>query len=715
MVSRRSKHAPRRAEGARVNRILIVGLLRVRGVVEAVEPLAPSNSVGNVGLMQTPTARFSGAGNLRAGFSSARPLDAFFISAQPYDWLEATYRYTTFRYSGIDGTFSEDGRIDKSFDVKLGLLSEGRWMPAFAAGLYDLGGTGLLSAEYVVLGKRIGDFDLSLGLGWGRLGARGGLDNPFTALSDSFETRESQGEQGGQFEVKRVFSGPATDLFGGIRWQPEGSRWALMIEREGNDYSSEPFGNNLEVEWPINVGFAYQGRQFGVRGSWERGDQLSLGFYFSDDLSKPGPAKVLDPPPTPVSPPDVGGVRSDEGGGIDVEALRDALRRQGILLLRAAQADGAARATIWYSQRSYREPVHSTLRVARTSSMLLPAEVETIEIVDVVAGQEQSRVLVDRQAVRAQASLQQPELPVLSSQQFRRPRLEVVTDDAGGKSPWHNLDWFVGPRYRQSLGDPDESYRAQLLLQFGLYKQWSAYLQTSAVAEVGIVGNLDDIERESDSTLPRVRSDIAAYYREGEHGLRRLEANYIRPLSDTVFGRVSAGIFEEMYGGVAAELLYRPFASNWAMGVNVNRVRQRAFDQRFGFRDYEVTTGHATVYHYFAPLAMHSQLSAGCYLARDCGATLKLEREFSTGARFGIFATKTNVSSEEFGEGSFDKGFVITIPFDLFLPRSSTAVADISFRPLTRDGGQMVRDGVSLYAETQRRDVLRILRARNKR
>lgn len=676
----------------------------------AVEAEAPSNSVGNIGLMQTPTARFTGAGTLRIGFSSARPLDAFFISAHPYDWLEATYRYTTFNYGGIDGQFSMDGLLDKSFDVKLRLLRESAWLPSLAVGLNDLGGTGLLSSEFLVAGKRWGHVDVSLGVGWGRLGARGGIANPLTDVNDSFERREREGDRGGQFELKRLFAGPDVDLFGGIRWRPGGSRWSLMVEREGNDYSAEPFGNNLDVEWPVNLGVAYQGRNFGVRGSWERGEQWSLGLYFAADVSEPGPAKVLDPPPTPVSPPGDGGARSTASGGIDEAALRAALRRQDIVLLRVEALERPPRATVWVTQGSYREPVETTLRVARAASMLLPASVETIAVVDVVAGLEQSVATVRREDIRAQASLQAPDVEVLSAYRYLKPSTQVVREDPLLQAPWYAPDWFVAPRYRQSLGDPDEAYRAQLLLQFGVFKQWTAHLRTSAVAEVGVVGNLDDIERESDSTLPRVRSDIAAYYRDGEHGLRRLEANYIRPLSATLFARLSAGIFEEMYGGVAAELLYRPFASNWALGANINRVRQREFDQRFEFRDYEVTTGHATLYHHFAPLRMQTQLSAGCYLAMDCGATLQVERVFRTGARFGVFATKTNVSSREFGEGSFDKGFIITIPFDLFLPRSSTAVADLSFRPLARDGGQMVRDGASLYAETQRRDVRAALR-----
>ena len=42
-------------------------------------------------------------------------------------------------------------------------------MPAVALGINDLIGTGVYSGEYLVASKRFGNFDFSLGIGWGRL------------------------------------------------------------------------------------------------------------------------------------------------------------------------------------------------------------------------------------------------------------------------------------------------------------------------------------------------------------------------------------------------------------------------------------------------------------------------------------------------------------------------------------------------------------------
>jgi hypothetical protein len=153
-----------------------------------------------------------------------------------------------------------------------------------------------------------------------------------------------------------------------------------------------------------------------------------------------------------------------------------------------------------------------------------------------------------------------------------------------------------------------------------------------------------------------------------------------------------------MYGGAATELLYRPYGRSWAVSLDVNRVRQRGFDELFDFLPYTVTTGKATLYYEPGYYNMLFKVSVGKYLAGDKGGTIDISRKFDSGIRVGLFATKTNVSAAEFGEGSFDKGAYVVLPLDLFFAQSSRREAEFVFRPLTRDGGQMVYDGPELYS-----------------
>jgi hypothetical protein len=70
----------------------------------------------------------------------------------------------------------------------------------------------------------------------------------------------------------------------------------------------------------------------------------------------------------------------------------------------------------------------------------------------------------------------------------------------------------------------------------------------------------------------------------------------------------------------------------------------------------------------------------------------------------GAYATFTNADGKQFGEGSFDKGVYISIPFDLMLPRSTVNRANILWQPLFRDGGASLAHRYSLYTLTGDRD-----------
>ena len=77
------------------------------------------------------------------------------------------------------------------------------------------------------------------------------------------------------------------------------------------------------------------------------------------------------------------------------------------------------------------------------------------------------------------------------------------------------------------------------------------------------------------------------------------------------------------------------------------------------------------------------------------GATLEVRRTFDNGWMVGLWATKTNVSAEDFGEGSFDKGLFFKIPFNGFLGTSSRSNYTTRVRPIQRDGGQYLEDFMS--------------------
>ena len=122
------------------------------------------------------------------------------------------------------------------------------------------------------------------------------------------------------------------------------------------------------------------------------------------------------------------------------------------------------------------------------------------------------------------------------------------------------------------------------------------------------------------------------------------------------------------------------------MGLEIFDVRKRDYNWGFGHLDYQNTTLTANFYYRnYGSIPFDLKISAGEYLAGDVGSTIEFSRTFSSGVKFGAFATFTDVSTEQFGEGSFDKGIFFNIPI------FGNSIA-YTWRPLTKDpGAKLVR------------------------
>ena len=85
-------------------------------------------ATGGIGLIQTPTARFSKDGEFGFGISSESPYNRLYAKMQFFPWLEAVLRYT-------EGTFEpyNPGSLqtwkDKGLDLKFRLMEEDEVLP----------------------------------------------------------------------------------------------------------------------------------------------------------------------------------------------------------------------------------------------------------------------------------------------------------------------------------------------------------------------------------------------------------------------------------------------------------------------------------------------------------------------------------------------------------------------------------------------------------
>ena len=70
--------------------------------------------------------------------------------------------------------------------------------------------------------------------------------------------------------------------------------------------------------------------------------------------------------------------------------------------------------------------------------------------------------------------------------------------------------------------------------------------------------------------------------------------------------------------------------------------------------------------------------------------TFELSRSYLNGTSFGVFATFSDVSREQYGEGSFDKGIYFNIPI-------GGNIGSYTWRPLTKDPGAKLTRKHTLY------------------
>lgn len=692
----------------------------------AAQQHSPYGLSGYPSLLTVPTASMPESGTLGVGVSAASPYNTLYLTAQPTSWLSAGARYVeiTNRYYDDNATTGQTFK-DKSFDVAVRLIEESDWLPAVVVGLNDFGGTGLFASEYIVATRRFYDWSLTLGLGFGRFGTQGDIRNPFASLGLRSEDRDLLGlaeEQGGVPAFSEWFSGSDASIIGGVEWAPRDRPWSIQIEVDGNDYSAEPssiratpqglvqFDRPPEQRSRINVGMRYRlGSNWFVGVGLVRGDTVTghiglaprVGSQRSrireDDLPA---AMQLRNPQYQWRTKDV-----DTPAGM-TEWINELAGQR--IYAQAANVDSYTGTLSLWQSNGLSSQALDVLRVAgRVSETHMPADFRRLEVIDVAGGMDVLAVSADRDVLDAEArgAATTDELRASVAIQSQPA---VAREDATHADLLQYPTWLYGlsPAFRANIGGLDGFFVGQLLVKPAVTLQLTPGWSISAVGAISLYSELDKLEQRDTSGLPTVRSDLESYQSTHDQWyLEQLETNYLFPLGRDWFGRVSAGIFEEMFGGVAGEVLYRPLYSRLAFGLDVNYVKKRDYDQLLTFRDYQVATGHFSVYYDTPFEGLVVTASAGRYLARDVGVTLDVSREFRNGVVFGAYATKTNVSAEEFGEGSFDKGIYLRIPLPLFYPAADTGDVNFSYRFLTRDGGQKVRDGRALYGVVGRRNA----------
>ncbi|EJG0712532.1 YjbH domain-containing protein [Vibrio parahaemolyticus] len=689
--------------------------------------LQPSQSdFGGVGLMQMPTGRMAPEGEFNFSVTGSDEYLFYNVTLQLMPWLETTIRYTRVHDLPYSSSFPDvdNEYTDKGIDFKFRLWEESEYMPEIALGVRDFAGTGLFDAEFIAATKRysnskLGTFDFTLGMGWGYLGTRDNITNPFCKASEKFcERSEEFLDSGGTTNFDRAFKGPAA-LFGGIEYQTLHKPLRFKLEYDGNDYSTDypvvQAGVDMTPHTPWNFGVLYRLGMADFRLSYERGDTLVAGLTLNTNFNDM-PSFWRDTPT-----PEIEDNQPEELSDVDWARVTENLDKiAGYQNTRIYVDDNTV--TVVGEQKKYRDRTEAHEKAAAVLHNEMPDDIDTYAINERNRGLVGEQTIISKEKYRdfAQVNYINPKIEDATSRTSAKPTGESIYDG------FERFDWGFAPKLVQTLGNAEDFY----LFSVGLSGNASYWLTDNL--EIGgslywdWYNNYDKfiyVTPPDGTTVPRVRTMFRAYQNEHAVTMSNLQLTWFQEYSNTMDQQFYAGYLESMFAGVGTEFLYRPHGANWALGADINLISQRDPQSYFGVYDEKWQnvpeyghpfpvidkgfTGFVSGYYYpqwdFLQDLM-IQVDVGQFLAGDVGTQINVSKQFKSGVIAGAFASFTDLSADEFGEGSFTKGFYLSIPFDIMTVKPSNNRANFSWQPLTRDGGQKLGRKYSLIELTDERN-----------
>lgn len=613
------------------------------------------------------------------------------MTVSPFDWLEASYFY--YRPSDLiwEGNAVPGHFLDKGFNVKFKYKSKYNYRPNLAIGLDDFAGTGLFTREYIVVTQNLRDMKVTAGLGWGKFTGENSFKNPFSFLSNKFNERPSTSSNislGGTPSYDKWFQGNAA-LFGGLEYfVPNRNGLSIKLEYDPFNYFGFSAQNRSDASFDlrkkesnINIGLSYPFNKFlTIDASFIKGNTFNLSFSIGATFNEKLGSK-------PKFNPTIKTKNNDNKSDMSFyEDLLLNLNNNNLLLQTASLSKEKLDISISTSQ--FRNAIRSSTYAGSIATKITKnhdINLSQINISHINAGVELNNItyianhLDDSKIIPIEIVERYTKLDSGNKNSFKSHEFQPSVNFPAIFSSF-------SPILVSNIGNPEKFYFWGLDIQNTTEIQFKRNLLLSSEINYRLYNNFQDTISGPGSNMEHVRTDKVQYLKNADLYIKRLQLDYIWSPKKDLYAKLSGGLFETMFGGVGAQLLYKPFNSNFNISLEGFYVRQRGFDQTFNFRKYKTTTAHLNIGYLF-PMGIESNISYGRYLAKDDGFTFDLSRKTRSGFKAGIYFTRTNVSAALFGEGSFDKGFYFQVPMDLFSKDYKGGYSNFKLSPLTRDGG----------------------------
>lgn len=642
------------------------------------------------GYFNMPSALMGEEGEMGGGFAYVSPYHLYNLRYQFSERVEITGNYRVFR--GIkDPILSQYGygdRTDKGVNIKFAVLipqDTDFVLPGFAIGFQDFLGTKNFNSHYMVLTQVFRKLNAEASLGYGKHRING--------------------------------------FFGGFTWFPflrsnncYFENIALSAEYDATHYKSEkhePHPGGRSRKSPVNFGIKYRLFEYiDLSASYVRGEKLAFAASaFYNFGFTPGLQCKRDDP-LPYKP--IGPLNCDD----DLVQLlicpfeEQCLKLEEVWLSEDCQGRKTLRLSI--SNERYRYETDVRYRVNDILAGIIPSDISNVVVV--VETQEfpiqEYHFPMDFVRLYDQNRVGTYELGVvspLSDVTFVNPCDDICL--------YHRkleyCDVTVTPKYVSFFGSSRGKYKYAL----GVNVWFDGYLWNdfyySLVLGYDFTKNLydlNDMDRLNPSQLINVRTDIVNYLKQDGITVDQAYLQKTWNMGRGWFSRISFGLFEIEYGGLATEFLWCPTQSPWAFGIEAAVLRKRTYSG-VGFTDkirklhgfhpsYQKFLGSQAffnVYYHIDCVDMDIELNNGKFLANDVGSRILLTKTYPSGTEVSIWCTYTNGNDRINGRRYYDKGIEISIPLDIFYSYSSQKRWNYGISAWLRDVGAISETGETLY------------------
>jgi hypothetical protein len=641
---------------------------------------ATYNSVGQTGLIHLPTGSLQNEGTVGITIGNSSLNKFISVVGTPFPWLEASFFY----HRPKDTSFiKKDNYLDKGFNIKLGFNYRGIDL---ALGIDDIAGTGFLSKEYIAATINNNNIVVTLGIGTGAIAEDHPYKNPISGLRDRPRPLfNSLNNTGGEVDFNSFFKGPV-GLFGGVEiYSSRIPGLTFKIESNPFNYNGssgylaggDPSQKSIlkrKKEKDFNYGIYYQFyKDFTLSISQIKGNSFDL--MISKKFNFNGPKKNVKTSKTKLI-----SQAKDNKLAFYQNILRN-LENDNLFLQSAELKDNDLKLGI--VNNKYNDPINMFQHTKIVVTDI--AEAQKIPLSNLTVTNINSGIETASISAKAYNRLNPDKIGYVN---IVEPDNNTQDYDFQTILNFPEFYYNLKPELIYRYADPTRFFAGGIDIQLISEVKFASDMYLATALTYQLTNSFDRLRYFPDSPyLPHVRTDVVKYLNNrADLYLNNLQLDKFGKIINGHYFKFSAGIYEMMFGGYGIEYLWKPFTSNLSVGINLYQVKQRDFEQRLGFNDYEVSTGHTNFIYFYPDSGLTVDLSIGKYLAGDKGYTFDISRRFKSGFKMGAYFTRTNISKIEYGEGSFDKGLYFEIPLN-----ANKGVTKFTIQPLTRDGGAKLK------------------------